>query len=256
MVVSVAILFTLCIYTIRRKVKLKDNISDADAALAPPSPPLYPAFQQVVIEQSTRSQARATLVMAEHRDGRFLYEVPLSTAGHNHRNIHGGGGHTATRRSFLTTQNNIHRRQLNKGTRSPSDLNWSSGRKNKQQRRNTGSSSTSTSLLTEYTTNSTIHGVKYLGGPERSWPERLWWIIMFVISLSVCSALIMNTYKKWTSDPVIVTFSQMATPVWRIPFPAVTICPTNIVRQSQFNFTDILTKIQDKDAKLKLTAIE
>lgn len=65
----------------------------------------------------------------------------------------------------------------------------------------------------------------------------------------------MNTYNKWTRDPVIVK-SQMATPVWRIPFPAVTICPTNIVRQSQFNFTDILTKVQDKDAKLNLTATE
>lgn len=78
-------------------------------------------------------------------------------------------------------------------------------------------------LLTEYALNSTIHGVKYLGAPDRPWPERLWWIIMFVISITVCTALITNTYNKWTSDPVIVTFSQMATPVWHIPFPAVSV---------------------------------
>lgn len=111
-------------------------------------------------------------------------------------------------------------------------------------------------LLTEYTANSTIHGVKYLGSPDRPWPERVWWIVVFIVSISMCGALIANTYKKWTSDPVIVTFSQMATPVWHIPFPAVTICPTNLVRQSTFNFTDLLTKIQDKGVNVTMTAFE
>lgn len=214
-----------------------------------------------------------TLVMAEQRDGRFHYEVPLSTTtGHYHRRLavtsesstayrHAMSHQQVskkTRSSFLTTQKNLHNRKTKSGPDSdPSGINWPPPTNKPTRTHKRKSSGGSNSLLTEYTINSTIHGVKYLGGPARPWPERIWWIIMFVISISVCTALIMNTYKKWTSDPVIVTFSQMATPVWRIPFPAVTICPTNIVRQSQFNFTDILTKIQDaKTAKLNLTAKE
>lgn len=220
------------------------------------------------------------LVMAEHRDGRFRYEVPsLSSSNrrvdgyHSTTSAFGGDG------EYHLNSNHHHRRSVvtKAASRRTTSYNLRSSRngssasrssppngtfswpKRKQPRRRSRSRSrsrSSNSLLTEYTINSTIHGVKYLGGPERPWPERLWWIIMFVISLSVCTALITNTYKKWTQDPVIVTFSQMATPVWRIPFPAVTICPTNIVRQSQFNFTDIITKVQDKDKKLNLTASE
>ncbi|GAB0099612.1 pickpocket protein 28 [Sergentomyia squamirostris] len=101
------------------------------------------------------------------------------------------------------------------------------------------------SLLSEYSDNSTIHGLKYLGGPRRHWPERLWWLVAFVISIYTCGALILNTYNKWSTDPVIVSFSQTPTPLWRIPFPSITICPLNMVRQSVFNFTDILTRLQD-----------
>ncbi|XP_059608072.1 pickpocket protein 28-like [Phlebotomus argentipes] len=108
------------------------------------------------------------------------------------------------------------------------------------------------SLLAEYSDSSTIHGVKYLGGPRRRWPERLWWLLAFGASLYTCGALILNTYTKWSTDPVIVSFSQTPTPLWRIPFPSVTICPLNLVRQSVFNFTDVLTRLED-DSTTNLT---
>lgn len=215
-------------------------------------------FQQVVVRIGRTLSF--ILVMAEHRDGRFRYEVPsLSTAAGHPRKAVGPAFHlrpSAGSGAFRRSSFNLsHKNSLNgktDGGGSRSGIGWPK----RKRRRNRSRSSNS--LLTEYTINSTIHGVKYLGGPARPWPERLWWIIMFVISISVCTALIMNTYNKWTSDPLIVTFSQISTPVWKIPFPAVTICPTNIVRQSQFNFTDILTKVQDRTDghKLNLTATE
>ncbi|XP_055692300.1 pickpocket protein 28-like [Lutzomyia longipalpis] len=101
-------------------------------------------------------------------------------------------------------------------------------------------------LLSEYSDSSTIHGVKYLGGPRRRLPERLWWLLAIAASFYACGALIINIYRKWTTDPVIVSFSQTPTPLWKIPFPSVTICPLNKVRQSVFNFTDVLTRLQDE----------
>lgn len=45
------------------------------------------------------------------------------------------------------------------------------------------------------------------------------------MALIVCGSLINNVYTKWNQSPVIVSFAEKLTPVWEIPFPAVTICP-------------------------------
>lgn len=67
---------------------------------------------------------------------------------------------------------------------------------------------------------------------------RIWWIVIFLASIAMCTHLIMKTYNKWQSSPVIVSFAQSPTPVWQVPFPAVTICSETKARQSVFNFTE------------------
>ena len=47
----------------------------------------------------------------------------------------------------------------------------------------------------------------------------------------------MNVYTKWQQSPVIVSFAEKSTPVWEIPFPAVTICPETKSYVEQLNFT-------------------
>lgn len=51
--------------------------------------------------------------------------------------------------------------------------------------------------------------------------------------------MILNVYIKWDQSPVIVSFAEKSTPVWEIPFPAVTICPETKANVSMLNFTDI-----------------
>ncbi|RZC40023.1 ASC domain containing protein, partial [Asbolus verrucosus] len=52
-------------------------------------------------------------------------------------------------------------------------------------------------------------------------------------------------YKKWERSPVIVNFANRGTPIDKVPFPAVTICPeSKIVGQKKFNFTRLLLKKQ------------
>ncbi|XP_017046078.1 pickpocket protein 28 isoform X2 [Drosophila ficusphila] len=76
----------------------------------------------------------------------------------------------------------------------------------------------------EYCENTSIHGVQYLGERERPLRERIFWLIAFLISIYGCSTLIASAYTKWTETPVIVSFAEKSTPVWNIPFPAVTVC--------------------------------
>lgn len=80
--------------------------------------------------------------------------------------------------------------------------------------------------------------MKYLGLRKRPLSERVWWIIAFLLSVYGCGRLIMNVWNKWDQSPVIVSFAEKSTPVWQIPFPAVTICPETKSKQSVFNFTE------------------
>lgn len=88
-------------------------------------------------------------------------------------------------------------------------------------------------FVDEFCENSSIHGVKYMGDRKRQRVERLWWLIAFLLSIYGCTMIILNAWQRWDSNPVIVSFSEQATPVWQIPFPAVTICfETRSVQQS------------------------
>uniref|UniRef100_A0A1B0A6D3 Pickpocket protein 28 n=1 Tax=Glossina pallidipes TaxID=7398 RepID=A0A1B0A6D3_GLOPL len=100
-------------------------------------------------------------------------------------------------------------------------------------------------ILSEYCDHSTIHGMKYLGEHKRPWWERIFWIIVFGVSIYTCAALIMNIWYKWNYNPVIVSFAEKSTPVWEIPFPTITICPENKAPQTIFNYTDTFWKWKD-----------
>lgn len=69
---------------------------------------------------------------------------------------------------------------------------------------------------------------------------------MITFSLFFCGQLIWNVYVKWDTSPVIVSFAEKSTPVWQIPFPAVTICPETKAKQTVFNFTDVYHQIFDE----------
>ncbi|KAK5641661.1 hypothetical protein RI129_010208 [Pyrocoelia pectoralis] len=93
--------------------------------------------------------------------------------------------------------------------------------------------------FTEYCDNSTIHGLKFIGERKRSIIEKVWWIIFVTVSLYLCATMIKTTYNKWMNSPVIVSFATSETPIWEIPFPAITICPLMKTDLNKFNFKEI-----------------
>ncbi|XP_075210433.1 pickpocket protein 28-like [Lycorma delicatula] len=89
----------------------------------------------------------------------------------------------------------------------------------------------------DYCEGSSLHGVKYLVAKDRPWIERCFWIFATVLSFAASLYFINRVWNKWNNSPVIVSFSETTTPVWKIPFPSVTICSETKSRQSVFNFT-------------------
>uniref|UniRef100_A0A182PN37 Pickpocket n=1 Tax=Anopheles epiroticus TaxID=199890 RepID=A0A182PN37_9DIPT len=102
-------------------------------------------------------------------------------------------------------------------------------------------------LWVDYCMNSTIHGFKYLVGNKRTNIERIWWIVVCLLSLYGCGRLIYTVYQKWDQEPVVVTFAEKPMPVFAIPFPAVTICPETKVRKEDLDFTTSYQLYNDAD---------
>lgn len=112
-------------------------------------------------------------------------------------------------------------------------------------------------LFVDFSSKSTIHGVRYLGERHRHWTERTFWIIAFLTSALGCSLMVMQIYDKWTNSPVIVSFAEKATPVWEIPFPSVTICSDRKVLPEFLNFTEAFERLIALEAyNLTLTESE
>lgn len=42
--------------------------------------------------------------------------------------------------------------------------------------------------------------------------------------------------------PVLMSLDSYPTPVWDLPFPAVTICSENRIRPSVFNYTEVIMR--------------
>ncbi|XP_039443656.1 pickpocket protein 28-like [Culex pipiens pallens] len=118
-------------------------------------------------------------------------------------------------------------------------------------------------LLQDYCSNSTIHGIKYFSCKQRTVLERIWWIAVFLLSIFGCGQLIINIYRKWDQSPVILSFNERSTPVWQIPFPAVTICPETKMKSQYLNFTasyhmllnDTDDEAMDEDSFNRLRAV-
>lgn len=77
--------------------------------------------------------------------------------------------------------------------------------------------------------------------------NRLWWMFIFALCLVGNSYLIGKVWNKWSDSPVIVSFAETTTPVWQVPFPAVTICPEVKASRDSFDFTEAFHRQDDEE---------
>ena len=99
-------------------------------------------------------------------------------------------------------------------------------------------------MFSDFTSNSTVHGVRYLGERRRHWSERVFWIIVFLISITLCSFVIVNMFDKWQQNPIISTIKETAP--FDIPHPAITICPQVKVNRKYLNFKKVQNVLYER----------
>lgn len=62
--------------------------------------------------------------------------------------------------------------------------------------------------------------------------------------------MIHDSYVKWDQAPVIVSLSEKSTPVWKVPFPAATICPEVKISAKNINVTRTFHEIVENNETL------
>ncbi|KAH0815247.1 hypothetical protein GEV33_007544 [Tenebrio molitor] len=90
----------------------------------------------------------------------------------------------------------------------------------------------------EYNEVTGIHGLRYLT-EKRSKTEKIFWVIILLVSLAGCIYMIYEVLYKYNNSPVVVSFATEDTPLHEIPFPAITICPEFKYTRQKFNFSEL-----------------
>ena len=90
----------------------------------------------------------------------------------------------------------------------------------------------------KYMQETSLHGLKYIIEENRHFLERLFWIIIAAVSWGFATYLIYRVIDKWQKSPILVAFQSAQTPIWRITFPAITICNMNKVMKSRVEHID------------------
>ncbi|XP_044748640.1 pickpocket protein 28-like [Coccinella septempunctata] len=93
--------------------------------------------------------------------------------------------------------------------------------------------------IREYCESSSIQGLSYFSN-KLSFPEGCWWTIAFILCLSGCSFMIKEIVDKWNNSPVLFSLATMETPIYKVPFPAVTICPETKISRQCVNYSTVL----------------
>ncbi|XP_059083484.1 pickpocket protein 28-like [Tigriopus californicus] len=103
----------------------------------------------------------------------------------------------------------------------------------------------------------TIHGLKYLLEPKKTRFERGFWILAVICSWAFAAFMIIQviiTYHfffnspqhivlaKWQESPILVSYDSTTTPIWELPFPALTICNMNKVQRSRIEAIEAILK--------------
>ncbi|XP_011645500.1 pickpocket protein 28-like [Pogonomyrmex barbatus] len=88
-------------------------------------------------------------------------------------------------------------------------------------------------IAKEYCSNSSLHGLRYVGNSDLSTVERVFWMITFTSALTVAIYYICYLYQKWNGAPIIIALSPEPVPLNEFPFPSVTICNMNKVKKSE-----------------------
>jgi hypothetical protein len=113
-----------------------------------------------------------------------------------------------------------------------------------------------TETAIDFLNKTNMHGFKFIREPHPA--QKLFWALACIAAIGFGVYLIAKLVVRWQNEPIMVSLDTSSTPIWDVPFPAITICNMNHVKKSQAE--DIRKKLDndvaDVDAQIKAALIE
>ena len=81
--------------------------------------------------------------------------------------------------------------------------------------------------LWNYCSTTSLHGFNHITREDISRGERIFWIIIVIVSIIVSLVLVLVSWLWNRQTPTVTVIESSHFPTWNIPFPAVTICQFN-----------------------------
>uniref|UniRef100_A0A182WIC2 Uncharacterized protein n=1 Tax=Anopheles minimus TaxID=112268 RepID=A0A182WIC2_9DIPT len=94
-------------------------------------------------------------------------------------------------------------------------------------------SQTFRSVVKCFCENTSLHGLRYVYGGDRTDPSRnsgmlrMVWLLACMVCIGFTMIMGMIAWMRFRTTPTITTIETMTYPIWNIPFPAVTVCNIN-----------------------------
>ncbi|KAK4885563.1 hypothetical protein RN001_001834 [Aquatica leii] len=90
------------------------------------------------------------------------------------------------------------------------------------------------STYKDFAKNTSIHGLKYTVQNDSTCYEKILWVIIVCLGLTG-SLFMLNLFLiRYNSNPTRTTILDQYAPVWKIPYPAITICPVSRILKNKF----------------------
>jgi hypothetical protein len=97
----------------------------------------------------------------------------------------------------------------------------------------------------------TVHGFVYLNR-RNSFCARLFWSCIILSGFSIAGYMIYNSLIDWNANQTITTLESIATPIQKVQFPTVTVCPHEHSPPDNWSFLEkILNSIDLSDPSLR-----
>ncbi|XP_054260586.1 sodium channel protein Nach-like [Macrosteles quadrilineatus] len=81
----------------------------------------------------------------------------------------------------------------------------------------------------EFCNKTSIHGLKYITEPNRTFGERTYWIVATMLVLVFALLLMISFFGDIINTPTRESILPHQYPTWLLPFPAITFCNSNLI---------------------------
>ena len=83
----------------------------------------------------------------------------------------------------------------------------------------------------EFTQETSLNGMYFLGRRDLSWPRKLFWLVCVLVALTGAIQFNKLYVEEFLNDTVLITVKSVSASLDNVIFPAVTVCNNKKVRE-------------------------